>query len=203
MAETIGEKIRLPEPKHESGTSIEKAIHGRRSVREYDDAPLSLQDVSQVLWAAQGVVGKRIRRAAPSAGATYPLETYLVVERVIGLEEGIYRYVPSDHSLEKLSAGKYSEQLSDAALGQDCVRDAAANIVFSAVYGRTTSRYGERGVRYVHMDAGHAAENVYLQCQSLGLGTVAVGAFDDAKVKEVLGLKDDEEPLYVMPLGKV
>jgi len=203
MAETTDGKIRLPEPRYYSDTSIEQAIQHRRSVREYTEGSISLKEVSQILWAAQGIIGEKVRRAAPSAGATYPLETYLVAEKVDGLTPGIYHYLPREHSLERVCSGRHAGTLSDAALGQDCVRDAAANIVFTAVYNRTTHRYGERGIRYVHMEAGHASENMYLQCESMGLGTVAVGAFNDAKVKELLALKKEEEPVYIMPVGKV
>ena len=127
----------------------------------------------------------------------------MVAERVSDLDPGLYHYLPKDHSLEYVMPGRYNTALSDASLGQACVRNAALNLVFSAVYDRTTSRYGERGIRYVNIDVGHASENVYLQCRSLGLGTVAVGAFDDEKVKEALKLKTGESPLYIMPVGRI
>jgi SagB-type dehydrogenase family enzyme len=195
--------IKLPEPKCSGSISVEEAIKGRRSVRDYSSEPVSLEDLSQLLWSAQGITGRSRGRAAPSAGATYPLELYAVVERVSGLEPGVYHYLPKEHSLDCVMLGRYNTALSDASLGQACVRNAALNMVFSAVYDETTSRYGDRGIRYVNIDVGHASENVYLQCGSLGLGTVAVGAFNDEKVKEALKLKKEESPLYIMPVGRI
>ena len=195
--------IKLPEPKCSGGISVEEAIKSRRSVRDYRTESVAIKDRSQLLWAAQGITGKSRGRAAPSAGATYPLEIYVVAERVSDLDPGLYHYLPKDHSLEYVMPGRYNSVLSDASLGQACVRNAALNLVFSAVYDRTTSRYGERGIRYVNIDVGHASENVYLQCRSLNLGTVAVGAFDDEKVKEALKLKTEESAIYIMPVGRV
>jgi SagB-type dehydrogenase family enzyme len=195
--------IKLPEPKHAGGISVEEAIKMRRSVRDYTNESITLEDLSQLLWAAQGITGKSRGRAAPSAGATYPLELYAVVERVSGLDPGVYHYVPKDHSIECFLSGSYNPSLSAASLNQPSVRDAAVNIVFAAMYERTVARYGDRGMRYVHIDAGHASENVYLQCGSLSLGTVAVGAFDDVNVKQVLKLKEEESPLYIMPVGRI
>jgi SagB-type dehydrogenase family enzyme len=195
--------IKLPEPKISGGIPVEEAIKSRRSVRDYITEPVSLEDFSQLLWAAQGITGKSRGRAAPSAGATYPLELYAVVERVIGIDPGVYHYAPKEHAIERIMSGSYSPALSAGSLNQPAVRDAAVNMVFAAVYERTTGRYGERGARYVHIDVGHASENVYLQCASMGLGTVAVGAFDDEKVKDALKLKMEEIPLYIMPVGKI
>jgi SagB-type dehydrogenase family enzyme len=195
--------IKLPEPKTYGGVSVEEAIKGRRSVRDYTNEPISLLELSQLLWAAQGITGRSRGRAAPSAGVTYPLELYAVVERVSGLDYGVYHYLPKEYAIECVMSGSYSLTLSAAALNQPAVRDAAVNLVFAAVYDRTTTRYGERGIRYVHIDVGHASENVYLQCRSIGLGTVAVGAFDDEKVKEALKLKKEESPLYIMPVGRI
>jgi len=195
--------IKLPEPKCSGGISVEEAIKGRRSVRDYSSEPVSLEDLSQLLWSAQGITGRSRGRAAPSAGATYPLELYAVVERVSGLEPGVYHYLPKEHSLDCVILGRYNTVLSEASLGQACVMNASLSLVFSAVYDRTTSRYGERGIRYVSIDVGHASENVYLQCRSLGLGTVAVGAFDDEKVKDALKLKKEKSPLYIMPVGRI
>ncbi|MCF8884535.1 MAG: SagB/ThcOx family dehydrogenase [Nitrososphaerota archaeon] len=197
------ERISLPPPRYESNVSVEYALKVRRSVREYEDKPLTLEQVSQLLWAAQGITEKRYGfRTAPSAGATYPLEVYIVVKKnsVIGLSEGIYHYLPREHGLELIKAGDYSRELMEACLGQEWVLQAAVNIVITAIYERTTWRYGERGrIRYVHMEVGHVGQNIYLQCVSLGLGCVVIGAFYDSRVKEILGV--DEEPLYVIPVG--
>ncbi|MDR7419992.1 MAG: SagB/ThcOx family dehydrogenase [Armatimonadota bacterium] len=182
--------------------SLESAIARRRSTRAFADAPLALADVAQLLWSAQGVTDQEGHRAAPSAGALYPLELYLVVARVEGVSPGVYRYIPARHALELVRAGDVRSRLMAAALDQTCVGAGAAHLVFSAVYERTTAKYGERGTRYVHMDVGHAGQNVYLQAEALGLGTVAVAAFDDARVREILGLPGNEHPLYIMPVGR-
>lgn len=194
--------INLPEPVFEGETSLEETILKRRSVRSYRDEALSLKEISQVLWAAQGVTGGGFKRAAPSAGATYPLEIYVVVKKLEDVEPGVYHYIVEKHSLEKTLSGDYSRELRYASWDQSSVGEAPVNLVFCAVYERTTQKYGERGIRYVHMEVGHAAQNVYLQCQSLGLGTVVVGAFNDPEVKKILNLTK-EEPLYVMPVGRI
>jgi SagB-type dehydrogenase family enzyme len=195
--------IKLPEPGYDSDTSIEEAILERRSVRDYKDEPLTLAELSQLLWAAQGVTNPGGFRTAPSAGALYPLELYVASGNVEGLSPGIYRYEPNGHGLENIADGDVRDGLCSAALDQSAVKDAAAVIVFSAVFERTTGKYGERGIRYVHIETGHAAQNVYLQAASLGLGTVVIGAFDDEEVKKVMNMDESEEPLYIMPVGKV
>lgn len=195
--------IKLPEPRYKSRVSIEEAILKRRSIRNYLDKPIDLSELSQLLWSAQGITDKeRNLRASPSAGALYPLEVYVIAGKVSSLQEGIYRYLPFSHEIVKIKEGDYREGLSNAALGQACVSDAAIDIVISGVYDRITKKYGERGIRYTYMEAGHAAQNVYLQAEALGLGTVVVGAFRDDKVKNFLNLKEDETPLYIMPVGR-
>ncbi|KAF5427780.1 Nitroreductase [Candidatus Methanophagaceae archaeon] len=198
----VGERIKLPAPDYRSNTSVEEALSKRRSVRFYSGEDLSIEVVSQLLWAAQGITGTG--RTAPSAGALYPLELYLVVGDVDGLDKGVYQYRPVEHELEKAVTGDLRVELSKAAVGQnqEHVRDAAVDLVFTAVYERTTGKYGERGFRYVHMEAGHAAQNVYLQAVSLKLGTVVIGAFIDDKVKELVNAEEQEEPLYIMPVGR-
>lgn len=196
--------VDLPVPAKDSETSIEEALLRRRSVRDYTGEPLTLSEVSQLLWAAQGITAPAWGgRTAPSAGATYPLEVYLVVGDVKNLPVGVYRYEPEGHRLVRVLESDKRVELSRAALGQAWVREGAVSIVFSAVYERTTRRYGDRGIRYVHMEVGHAGQNVHLQAVSLNLGTVVVGAFHDEEVKRVLNLPDDEQPLYIMPVGRV
>ncbi len=196
-------KIILPEPRYDSNVSVEEAILQRRSERDYTNEALTLQEVAQLLWAAQGITDPRGYRAAPSAGATYPLEIYVVVGNVEGVAKGIYRYKPHQNELEKVVSGEQRGALAQAALNQQFIAQAPVNLVITAVYERTTQRYGERGIRYVHMEAGHAAQNVYLQAVALNLGTVVVGAFHDNQVKEILNLAEDEEPLYIIPVGKI
>ena len=175
----------------------------RRSVRTYLNKPLTLTEVSQLLWAAQGINRGREFRTAPSAGALYPLEVYLVAGNVDGLAEGVYKYRPHQHELLKIIHDDKRRELAAAALGQRYVQDGAAVIVIAAVYERTTQKYGQRGIRYVHIEVGHAAQNIYLQAVSLNIGTVFVGAFDDDEVKRVLNLPDEEHPLSIMPVGKI
>ncbi len=193
----------LPEPARDGRTSVEKALLQRRSVREYRNQPLTLAEISQLVWAAAGITDRAGYRTAPSAGALYPLEVYVVAGNVNGLAAGVYRYSPRGHELVRIAEGDRRRELAAVALGQEMIRHAAADLVFTAVYRRTTSKYGERGMRYVHMEAGHAAENVSLQAVPLRLGTVMVGAFDDARVRGVLNLPGEEAPLYIIPIGRI
>lgn len=194
--------IQLPVPRRESAVSVEQTLLSRRSVRNYRDEPIELAEIGQILWAAQGVTGSRNGRTAPSAGALYPLELRLVVGNVTDLAPGIYRYVPKTHALEPSAGGDCRTDLAGAALGQPWVSGGAAAVVISAIYSRTTQRYGERGIRYAHMEAGHAAQNVHLQAEAMGLGTVVVGAFQDEDVQTVLSLPEAETPLYILPVGR-
>ncbi|KPK42452.1 MAG: nitroreductase [Omnitrophica WOR_2 bacterium SM23_29] len=194
--------ITLPEPKYNSETSIEKALLERRSIRDYKDKALTLAEVSQLLWAAQGITDPRGLRTAPSAGALYPLEVYIVAGNVIELPKGVYKYDPHKHELVKTMEGDKQAELCKAALGQPWVKGAAAVLVFSVVYKRVTGRYGHRGIRYADMEVGHAAQNVHLQAVSLNLGTVVIGAFNDDGVKKIINMPKNETPLYIMPVGK-
>jgi SagB-type dehydrogenase family enzyme len=192
----------LPTPLHDGDTSIEQALLERRSVRSYTNEPLTIAEVSQLLWAAQGITSPTGGRTAPSAGALYPLEVYLVAGEVGDLPPGIYHFVPDEHALNLVVAGDQRQNLYEAALNQSAVREAAAVIVFTAIYERTTGKYGERGKQYVHMETGTAAQNIYLQAASLDLGTVFIGAFQDDQVQDVLQLSEDEIPLAMMPVGR-
>ena len=202
VSDRLGNKTVLPKPKMESNTSVEKALKNRRSVRNFKEEALSMDEVSQILWSAQGISDGRSKRTAPSAGSTYPLELYIVVKNVTGLEPGLYRFVPKGHTLQKILEGDINSDLKETTSKQSFVEVAPINLVFTAIYERTAGRYGDKAKRYVHMEVGHAAQNVYLQVESLGLGTVVVGAFDEDKVKELLGLPNNEVPLYIMPVGK-
>ena len=192
----------LPKPRYTSDVSVEQALLERRSIRSFADEPLTVQEVSQLLWAAQGITNESGYRTSPSGGALYPLEVYIVVGNVEGLSDGIYRYKPQGHSLEMVHKGDKRAELSDATLGQTFVKEAPVDIVFSAVYERITKKYGERGIRYTYMEAGHAAQNMYLQAVTLNLGTVVVGAFRDDTVKKVMNLDENEQPLYILPVGR-
>lgn len=189
-------KIDLPEPKVKGAVSVEEAIQKRRSARSYASKDLSVEDISQLLWACQGITDKGRRlRAAPSAGALYPLEIY------VAKKDGLFHYIPEAHALETVSNNDIRTELAAAAYGQGYVEEAAIDIIIAAVYERITSRYGERGIRYTDMEAGHAAENVFLQAVALGLDSVAVGAFADAPVAKILKLPSGVKPLYILPVG--
>ena len=200
--EKINETIELPTPRRDSETSLERVISERRSVRDFRQEPITLTQLSQLLWAAQGVTDSRGYRAAPSAGALYPLEVYVVVGDVKGLAAGLFKYQPNGHTLLRMAKDDRRKQMERAALGQDWVSNNAVLFVFSSVDSRTTTKYGERGIRYIHIEVGHAAQNVMLQAQALGLGAAVVGAFDDNHVDEILGLPKNERALYLMPIGK-
>jgi len=195
--------ILLEEPKTKGSISLEEAILKRRSHRSYKKEALGFFEISQILWAAQGITSPEGLRSVPSAGALYPLEIFLVVGKVEKLDAALYKYNPENHSLSKIKDGDLRSELSIAALGQSWVKEAPAVLVIGGVFERTTKKYGERGIRYVYMEAGHSAQNVYLQATALNLGTVTVGAFDDEKVKEILGLPENVLPLYLMPIGKL
>ena len=191
----------LPAPAVTGRMPVEAALQARRSVRSYTERPLALAELSQLLWAAQGISGAGGLRTAPSAGALYPLEVYVAVGSVTGLPAGVYRYRPDGHRLEPVSAGDPRAALAAAALGQRWVARAPASVVLAAVPERTTRRYGRRGLMYVHMEVGHAAQNLLLQAVALGLGSVAVGAFDDPRVSTVVALRTDERPMMILPVG--
>ncbi|HII79381.1 MAG TPA: SagB/ThcOx family dehydrogenase [Methanosarcina sp.] len=172
-------------------------------MRRYTEKGLSEVVISRFLWAAQGISSGEGLRTCPSAGALYPLEIHAVVGEGNGLDPGIYRYVAEEHALTQKVPGDMRKKLAEAALSQSMISKAAVSLVISAVYPRITGKYGKRGIRYADMEAGHAAQNIYLLGVELGIGTCSIGAFDDEEVKKVLKLPANEEPLYIMPLGYV
>jgi SagB-type dehydrogenase family enzyme len=191
----------LPEPRKDGALPVERALALRRSVRDFSHAPLSLADAAQLLWAAQGISGPRGLRTAPSAGALYPLEIYLVAGAVDGIAGGTHHYDPQRHRLRAVAKGDAREAIAAVAVEQSWVATAPAILVVSAVLDRSERKYGRRAARYVHMEAGHAAQNVYLQAAALKLGTCMVGAFHDERLKQVLGLPAEVEVLAIMPVG--
>lgn len=195
--------ISLPAPSKTGEISVETALQQRRSVRSYAPEPLALKDIAQLLWAAQGVTSHNGFRTSPSAGALYPLEVYIVAGNVSGLKAGIYRYIPQKHALDFVQEGDHREKLSSAALGQGCVREAPVVIVLTGVSSRITGKYGQRGIQYMMMEAGHAAQNVCLQAVTLNIGVVPVGAFKEDQVRKILQIGNHELPLYLLPLGNV
>lgn len=202
MTVTAGRIIQLPAVRFDSSKSMEKVLRERRSIREYRKEPLTLEEISQLLWAAQGITHGGGLRSAPSAGGLYPLETYLVAGKVTNLEPGVYRYLPTGHRLAMVFSGDVRGKLCDESLYQDPIIEAPASVVISAVFSRTTGKYGNRGKRYVHMEAGIAAQNVSLQAVSLNLGSVVIGAFEDEGVRRVMSMPAHEDPLLIMPVGK-
>jgi SagB-type dehydrogenase family enzyme len=200
--EKINETIELTAPGQDSETSVELALRERRSVREFRREPITLAQLSQLLWAAQGITDSRGYRTAPSAGALYPLEIYVMVGNVKDLPVGLYKYQPDGHRLLRMASDDRRKQMKRAAMGQNWVSENAALFVFSSVDSRTTRKYGRRGIRYIHIEVGHAAQNVMLQARTLELGAAVVGAFDDNYVNEILDLPENERSLYLMPIGK-
>jgi len=185
----------LPAPEFDGPVSLESALSRRQSVREYTDAELTSAEISQLLWAAQGVTRDWGGRTNPSAGGRYPLELYAVTS------SGLFHYLPYGHRVELLSTDDLRDGLSAAALGQEAVRRAPAVFVICGVFARTAGKYGDRGVRYVYLEAGHVGQSLLLQAIALGLGGVPIGAFDDAGVRRVLNFPADHEPLYLIPIG--
>lgn len=179
-------ETKLPQPVVAGQVSLEETILKRHSVRRFKEKDLKPEQLSQLFWAG---------RRAPSAGALYPMEFYLVSK------EGFFRYIPDGHKLEVLTEKDLRKDLAAAALNQDFVAQAPVDIIICAVYERITHKYGERGIRYAHIEAGHIAQNIHLQAVALNLGSVSVGAFNDREVQKVLSLPQNHEPLYIIPVG--
>ncbi len=196
------EIVRLPQPRFEGPVSVEQTLLARRSMRTFSRDPLTVDDLTQLLWAAQGTTHAQGYRTAPSAGALYPLELYVVVGHVVGLPTGLYRYLGREHALHAKSPRDLRAEMASAAHGQRPVERAPVTFLFTAVYDRMTAKYGRRGVRYVDMEAGHAAQNLCLQAVALDLKSVVIGAFQDEAVKPIAMLPADEEPLYLVPVGR-
>lgn len=197
------ETIQLPSPSRDDDMTLVEALETRRSVRTYSTEPLTLAELSSLLHSAQGITSENGFRTAPSAGATYPYTLYAVVENVADMQPGIYTYDQEDNTLIPVRPGSHLDALASASLGQSCISTAAMAIVMVADYSITTRVYGERGVMYVHMEAGHISQNLYLRAASLGLGTVAVGAFNDSGVNELLQLDEELRSVYIMPFGRI
>ena len=201
--------IFLPLPRFASGVMLEEAIAWRRSIREYKDEPITIENLSMLLWAAQGLTEFKYGfRSAPSAGGTYPLEVYVsisgkgvLVNGAEYLPSGSYKYYGFDHSIKLIKSGDVREDLAKASLNQEWVRKAPVSLVVFAVYERTMKVYGQRGEKYVHMEDGHVGQNIYLMVTALNLGAVVIGAFHDEQVKDTMGVEENEQPLYVIPVG--
>ena len=195
-------EIILPAPEY-SGISVEEAIKERKSVRDFSNEKIMLEELSMLLWAGQGITREWGGRAAPSAGALYPIELYVVPNKVKGVDCGIYKYIPEGHKLVLVREGGFREEMFDACMGQPCVRDAAVVIVMTAVRERTAVKYGDAADMYIAMEAGHISENILLEAVSLGLGAVPVGAIEGGKIDSILGVGEGESALYVATVGKI
>ncbi|MDD5659896.1 MAG: SagB/ThcOx family dehydrogenase [Actinomycetota bacterium] len=194
--DTKSEEIMLPDPKLKGIISLEEALKNRRSVREFSGKDLGLDDISQILWAAQGITESKLGfRTAPSAGALYPIEVFVVKS------DGFFHYTPNGHKLEKFGSENLKQKLMEASLFQESISTASIVIIVTAIYERTTVKYGERGIRYVHLEAGHVCQNILLQAAALQLGAVPIGAFSDDEVRKALNLPTDHKPLYIIPVG--
>jgi len=194
------DKIKLP-----TDWEMEKRLHEtlqyRRSWRRYADRPLSMENLAMLLWAGQGISGRAgsfFFRTAPSAGALYPVETYLSVQNVESLSPGLYHFQPADFSLETMRKGAVGKQVAEAALGQSFMARAGVVFIWSAILRRNFSKYGHRGLRYVMMDAGHICQNLLLAAEGLELGACPVAAFYDDRLNRLLGLDGEEESVIYM-----
>ena len=199
--------IHLPAPSIEGGPPVWEVLSRRRSIRDYAETPMPLEVLAQLLWSTHGITGKAggtELRNAPSAGACYPIDAYIVVNNVTGLERGLYRYLSGDHALMEIRLGDVGTEIAKAALGQIMCREASVTFVWTAVLPRTTGRYGERGHRYVFLDAGHVGQNAYLAATALGYGCCTIAAFDDPAMNDVLGVDGKiETTVYAASVGPV
>ena len=191
-----GETVKLPSPRQDSEVSIEKALLERRSIRSYKEEPLTLNELSQILCAAQGITEpKKGLRTAPSARALFLVEVYVLPGNVTNLSTGAYKYQPQGHDLIKIADGDKKAELFKA-VGQAPIKSAPVVLVFSGLSEKT------QRPAWMYLEAGHAAQNVYLQAVSLKMGGVVMGGFKDVNVRKVLNLSEKEQPLYIMPIGK-
>ena len=199
-----GLEVKLPAPKLKGSVSVEDAIKRRRTVRSFSSALMTLDALSQILWSAQGITEEGgFKRAAPSAGATFPIEVYFACgdKSVKGLRGGIWRYVPKGHSIARVAPQDVRATLARHSLGQMWAAKAPLTAAIVCDYSRTTARYGKRGVKYVHFEAGSVSENIFLECQAQGLSAGIIGAFDDKAISADLKLPKNLEPLLLMPVG--
>jgi len=199
-----GKVISLPDPSYKGEVSVEEVIKSRRTVRSFRADPLTLSQLSQLLWAAQGITDERKGlRSAPSGGALYPLDVYVSVgeKGVIDLPEGIYRYLPQNHKIEKITEGDRRREIAKASVGQNWMAQAPVIFVITAEYSRITKKYGNRGQRYAHIEVGHVGQNIFLQAEAIGLGAGIVGAFNDQEIAKIINAMPNHEPLIIMPVG--
>lgn len=198
--------IQLPSPILKGTISVEEAVNARRTRRDFSDQPLTLEEWGQILWAAQGITsdGNIKKRTAPSAGALYPMELYLILGKGLSnsLSAGIFHYVPTKHALEQISDKNFAKGVAEASLHQSWMAEAPGMILITAEYSRITGKYGKRGIRYAHIEAGHVAQNCLLQAESLNLNVGIVGAFQDQELMDLLPIPKEHEPILILPIGR-
>ena len=199
MQNMMAQEIILPKPKLNGDLSVESALLHRRSIRHFSSDSLALSEVGQLCWAALGITDGR-KRTNPSAGAIYPIQLFVQVNRVSVVTSGIYRYHPEQHTLMLMQSGDFGSRLRQASYNQSMLETAALNLILAGDYLKIQEVYGDRGIRYLDMEAGHIGQSIYLQCESLNLGTVAVGAFDEQKISDLLQVP--ETIVYIFPAGK-
>jgi len=201
------ERVQLPQPDLSRPADLWQSMARRRSERDYTPDPLSLDDFVRLLWAAQGVTaraGSHLLRTAPSAGALYPFETYLYVDRVEKIPQGLYHFNVADFVLERLQGENFNREITAAGLGQPVVRRAAVVLIWTAMMLRCMVKYRDRAVRYIPMDLGHVCQNVQLAATAMGLGSCPIGAFYDDDFNGLLGVDgEDETVLYLITVGKL
>lgn len=186
----------------EQAANFERLLGNRRSIREYANSPLTKDEVMRILWAGQGISGAMGARTAPSAGPLYPLTLYLIAGNVKDLPSGLYKYIPWEDNLTQIMDRDVRSGLAESAYNQQFIQTAAIDIVVAATYEKTSGKYGVKADRFVHIEAGHAAQNILLEATALNLGSAPIGGFDDGKVAITLGLPRNENPLYIIPIGR-
>ena len=194
-------KITLQVPPEGEGPGVWKVMKKRESVRNFSLEPITQDTLARLLWSVAGVRKEEWRflfRTVPSAGGLYPLETYLLVNRVEGIEKGVFHLHVPTFSLELVRGGDHSLALTQAALGQAMVASSAVTLIWTAIIDRCRIKYGERGFRYIYLDAGHAGQNLYLAATALGLGCCTIGAFFDDEVNQIIGVDGTEETVLYM-----
>lgn len=203
----LEEIIKLPEPKTTEGPPIWECFRKRRSIRDYKNKPVKLEELSQILWGSYGVTAKEwgyYLKTAPSAGALYPIEIYVASFKVEGLKKGIFHFNPEDMTLRGIFEGDYSKAITRACLGQDFIMDSAFALILTAIPSRTISKYRERGVRYILMDLGCIIQNIYLSLTALNMGGCIIGAFSDSAMNKIMNLNPEKElVLAVFTAGKI
>ncbi|MDD5450498.1 MAG: SagB/ThcOx family dehydrogenase [Desulfovibrionales bacterium] len=195
--------VPLPKPSFTGRRSVEEAIKARRTIRHFKAKALNLEQLSQILWAAYGITANGLYKSVPSAGALYPLDIWVAAGKngVEGLEAGVYHYIPKAHRLTQVKAGEVRDDIAKASLYQNWMAEAPVIFIITGEYERCTRKYGEKGISYTYIEAGHAGQNIFLQAGVLGLGAGIVGAFNNDVIRQALGISRNYDPILIMPVG--